>query len=626
MFRAVLVANRGEIAVRIIRTLRRMGIRAVCAASPADRGGLAAREADGVALLRGSLPAEGYLDGEQLIAAAVAHGCEAVHPGYGFLAESAGFARACKAAGLAFIGPPAEAMEALGDKARARRFAQGLGIPVVPGFDEGGDDRRLAEAAEAVGFPLLIKARAGGGGRGMRVVRSLEEIGGLLVEARREAKAAFGDGGLLLERLIERPRHIEVQVLADRHGSVVHLGERECSVQRKRQKLVEEAPSPSVDGALREELTGAATRLARAAGYVNAGTVEFLVGEAGADGRRPWYFLEVNPRLQVEHPVTEAVTGLDLVELQVRVAAGERLPFGQRDVRVAGHAIEFRVNAEDPREGFRPAGGEVRWSRAGRDAGWRIDAGYADGDRVPGFYDSLLAKVIVHGATRAEALRLARWVPPGLIEQPRTTAPLVQALANDPEFVRGEVHVEWLEERLPELIARAGAPPGAWAAAAGAAAGLAGAGAFAGPGWIGAGAPALWLSDGWTVGDALAIRADAGDYRADIVGGGIVVAGPGDERWTFWPAWPPAPVRERVATGGAAAEVVAPLAGTVAAVLVAAGEPVEAGQVLAVVHAMKMEHPVRADARAEVAEVLVAPGHAVAAGEPLLRLVARGEG
>jgi len=625
MFEAVLVANRGEIAVRIVRTLRRMGVRAVVAVSPADRDGLAAREADAVALLRGSPAPESYLDGEQVIAAARAHGCGAIHPGYGFLAESAAFARACTAAGIVFIGPPPEAMEALGDKARARQFAARLGIPVVPGFDGDGGDAALLAAAEAVGFPLLIKARSGGGGRGMRLARTPGELAGLLAEARREAEAAFGDGGLLLERLVERPRHIEVQVLADRYGTVLHLGERECSVQRRRQKLVEEAPSPAVDPAMRAELTGAAVRLAREAGYVNAGTVEFLVGEPGPGGRRPWYFLEVNPRLQVEHPVTEAVTGLDLVELQVRIAAGERLPFGQEEVELRGHAIEFRINAEDPREGFRPTGGEVRWWPGAATAGWRIDAGYTDGDRVPGYYDSLAAKVVVHGHDREEALRLARGVPPGLIETPRTTAPLVQVLATDPEFVRGEVHVEWLEARLEELLARAGAPEGAWAAAARAAAGLAaGAGAFAGPAWIGAGRAALWLTDGWTARDALAAEGGAERFRARASGGRLVVEGPGGELWTFWPAWPAPPARRADGEGGPAGTVaVAPLAGTIAAVLVQPGQDVAAGQVLAVIHAMKMEHPVRADADGRVVEVCASPGATVAAGEVLVRLEVR---
>ncbi len=624
MFAAVLVANRGEVAVRVTRTLRRLGVRAVVAVSPADRLSLAAREADGVALLRGSSAAESYLDAGQLVAAARAYGCEAVHPGYGFLAESAEFARACEAAGLVFIGPPPGAMELLGEKGQARRFAASLGIPVVPGYDGPDEDRELLEAADGVGFPLLVKARAGGGGRGMRLARSREELASLIPEARREAEAAFGDGGLLLERVVERARHIEVQVVADVHGNAVHLGERECSVQRRRQKVVEEAPSITIDGVLRAELTGAAVRLVQAAGYVNAGTVEFLVGERGPDGRRPWYFLEVNPRLQVEHPVTELVTGLDLVELQVRVAAGEQLPFGQEKVRMTGHAMEFRVNAEDPREGFRPTGGEVRWWPGAWGAGWRVDAGYGDGDRVPGFYDSLVAKVVVWAATREEALAAARRVPPGLVEEPRTTAPLVQVLADDPEFVKGEVHTGWLEARLPALLERAGAPAGAWAAAARAAGSLAaGAGAFAGPGWVGAGKAALWLDDGWRTGDALACDGPVGGFRVRTEAGRLVVTDDGGRCWTFRPALPPAPHRRPAADDVGAAAAVAPLAGTVAAVPVTAGQTVERGDVLCVVHAMKMEHPVRADAAGVVAEVCVEAGATVAAGQVLVRLELR---
>ncbi|MEJ5222582.1 MAG: biotin/lipoyl-containing protein, partial [Tepidiforma sp.] len=376
---------------------------------------------------------------------------------------------------------------------------------------------------------------------------------------------------------------------------------------------------------LRAELTEAAVRLAREAGYVNAGTVEFLVGDPGPDGRRPWYFLEVNPRLQVEHPVTEAVTGLDLVELQVRIAAGERLPFGQDEVRFAGHAIEFRVNAEDPAADFQPTGGEVRWWPGAGTAGWRVDAGYGDGDRVPGFYDSLLAKVVVHGRTREEAVSLLRGIPPGLIEMPRTTAPLAQALADDPEFMRGEVHTGWLEERLPALLERSGAPAGAWAAAAAAAAQLAaGAGAFAGPAWIGAGTPALWLDDGRRTADALAFGEPAPGFRARAEAGRLVVEdGPG-RCWTFRTALPPAPRRRAAADeGGGGAAALAPLAGTVAAVPVSAGQAVQPGDVLCVVHAMKMEHPVRADAAGVVTEVCVAPGAAVAAGEVLVRLEPR---
>ncbi len=623
MFDAVLIANRGEIAARIARTLRRLGIRPVVALSPADRLSEAARTADAVALLRGSDAAASYLDGEQIIAAALAHGCEAIHPGYGFLAESAAFARACTAAGLVFIGPPPGAMELLGDKARARRFAQGLGIPVVPGFDGEGDGGALLEAARAIGVPLLIKARAGGGGRGMRAVHRLEELPGLIEAAQREAQAAFGDGGLLLERLIPRARHIEVQVVGDAHGTVVHLWERECSVQRRRQKLIEEAPAPGLPPALRQELSEAAVRLARAAGYVNAGTVEFLVAEAGGAGPA-WYFLEVNPRLQVEHPVTEAVTGLDLVELQVRVAAGEPLPFDQSGVQCRGHAIEFRVNAEDAQAGFAPAPGEVRWGpvrQALEAAGLRIDAGYGEGDRVSGHYDSLVAKVVAWGEDREAALRQALGVPPGLIEAPRTTAGLIQAVVRDAEFAAGRVHVEWLEERLPGLIEAAGAPPGAWAAAAGVSAELgAAAGAFAGAAWIGAGRGRLWLSDGWRTRDALEVAGDPTGLRARVAEGRIEVTGPGGERWTFWPAWPPPPERRAEEGSRPGEEVTAPLAGTVASVTVRPGESVTEGQVLVVLHAMKMEHPVRAAEAGQVLEVAVESGAQVAAGQLLLRL------
>lgn len=624
MFASVLIANRGEIAARIARTLRRLGIRSVVALSPADRLSAAAREADAVALLRGSAAAESYLDGDQIIAAAQAHGCEAIHPGYGFLAENPAFARACAAAGLVFIGPPPEVMELLGDKARARQFAQAQGIPVLPGFDSAGAHADLAAAARALGFPLLIKARAGGGGRGMRVVQAEEELPGLIEVAAREAEAAFGDGGLLLERLLPRARHIEVQVLGDGRGKVIHLWERECSVQRRRQKLIEEAPAPGLPAALRQELTAAAVRLARAAGYVNAGTVEFLVGEPG-NGGPDWYFLEVNPRLQVEHPVTEAVTGLDLVELQVRIASGEALPFDQATVRCQGHAIEFRVNAEDPQAGFAPMPGVVRWDPSRRRleaAGVRIDGGYDDGDRVSGHYDSLVAKVVTWGTNREEALRLALGVPPGLLESPRTTAGLIQAVVRDPDFAAGRVHVEWLEERLPQLLEAAGAPPEAWAAAAAASPWLgADAGAFAGADWVGAGRARLWLTDGWSTRDALEAGSERTGLDLRVADGRVEVQTTGGERWTFWPAWPPAPRRRLEEGAQGSAEVTAPLAGTVAAVPVREGDVVAAGQVLVVLHAMKMEHPVRAVEAGRVAEVAIEAGAQVAAGQVLLRVI-----
>ncbi len=359
MFTSVLVANRGEIAVRICKTLRKMGIRSVVVGSIPDRKSLAVRTADAWELLEGYSATESYLDIDAVIAAAKKHGCEAIHPGYGFLSERADFAERCAAEGIVFVGPPPAVLRGMGDKAAARQLAVENGVPVVPGWDGADDDDTLIHEAARIGFPIMVKARGGGGGRGMREVTEGEELAEAITSARREAVAAFGDGGLLLEKLVTRAHHVEVQVLADAHGNYVHLGERDCSVQRRHQKLIEETPSPVVDDMLRAELTGAALRLARAIGYVNAGTFEFLVGEPGADGKRPFYFLEVNPRLQVEHPVTEMVTGLDLVELQLRVAAGEVLPFRQEDVKFEGHAIEFRINAEDPWDGFKPSSGRI---------------------------------------------------------------------------------------------------------------------------------------------------------------------------------------------------------------------------------------------------------------------------
>ncbi len=358
VFRTVLVPNRGEVAVRVVRTLRRLGIRSVVAASIPDRVGLAARLADDVVLLPGVLPGETYLNVEAVLEAAKRSGADAIHPGWGFLAESPALAEACAEAGITFVGPSPRVLRALGDKQEAREAAKRLGIPVSEGV-EGGSVSDLAAKIREVGLPVMVKARAGGGGRGMRVLRDGDDVESALRSAFREAESAFGDGRLFAERLVEGAHHVEVQVLADAHGRVLHLGERECSVQRRHQKVVEESPSPVVDGPLREKLCAAAVRLAAAVGYENAGTVEFLVGPPGPQGERPFYFLEVNPRLQVEHPVTELRTGLDLVELQLRVAAGEPLPFAQDEVRFDGHAIECRVNAEDPSRGFAPSAGRL---------------------------------------------------------------------------------------------------------------------------------------------------------------------------------------------------------------------------------------------------------------------------
>lgn len=404
----VLVANRGEIACRVIGTLRRLGIRSVAVYSDADADARHVREAD-VAVRLGPAPAaQSYLDVEAVVAAAVATGADAIHPGYGFLSENPTLARACERAGVVFVGPSVEALETMADKAAAKRLVASHEVPVLPGtLDDGLDDAALVAASDGVGFPLLVKPVAGGGGKGMEVVRAADELPGALASARRVAAASFGHDGLLLERLVERPRHIEVQVLADTHGAVVHLGERECTLQRRHQKVVEEAPSPAVDDATRARLGEAACAVARSVGYVGAGTVEFLVP---GDDPGAFWFIEMNTRLQVEHPVTELVTGLDLVEQQLRVAAGEPLGLAQGDVRLDGHAVEARLYAEQPARGFLPAAGRVlAYDDAGVPAGpgavpLRLDSGLLAGAAVTGDYDPMLAKAVAWAPTRAEAI------------------------------------------------------------------------------------------------------------------------------------------------------------------------------------------------------------------------------
>ena len=403
MFDTVLIANRGEIAVRIIRTLRRLGVRAVAVYSDADADARHVAEADLAVHIGPAAAAHSYLDIDRVIAAARSTGAQAIHPGYGFLAENPAFARACGDAGIAFVGPPASVIAAMGDKIAAKATVAKAGVPVVPGSEGTGlTDEELAAVAEQIGYPVLLKPAAGGGGKGMREVHAPGDLAAAIAAARREARSAFGDDTLLVEKLITTPRHIEVQVLADVHGTVLHLGERECSLQRRHQKIIEEAPSPLLTPEQRERMTAAAVDAARAVGYVGAGTVEFIVE---ADNPDRFYFMEMNTRLQVEHPVTELVTGLDLVELQLRVAAGEPLPLTQDQVRLDGHAIEARLYAEDPASGFLPTGGRLlAWSEPAG-PGVRVDSGVRVGDVVGSDYDPMLAKIIAHGADRAHALR-----------------------------------------------------------------------------------------------------------------------------------------------------------------------------------------------------------------------------
>jgi acetyl-CoA/propionyl-CoA carboxylase, biotin carboxylase, biotin carboxyl carrier protein len=403
VFDTVLVANRGEIAVRVLRTLRRLGVRSVAVYSDADAGAPHVAAADVAVRIGPAAAAQSYLSIENVIAAARATGAQAIHPGYGFLSENTAFAAACVDAEITFVGPPASAIEAMGDKIRAKQTVAKAGVPVVPGSDGAGlDDAALALAVEQVGYPVLLKPSAGGGGKGMREVHAPDELDAAIASARREARGSFGDDTLLVERLVAAPRHIEIQVLADAHGTVIHLGERECSLQRRHQKIVEEAPSALLTPAQRAAMGAAACEAARAVGYTGAGTVEFIVGSDRPD---EYFFMEMNTRLQVEHPVTEMVTGLDLVELQLRVAAGERLPLTQDDVRLDGHAVEVRVYAEDPAAGFLPTGGRILGLHEPSGEGIRVDSGIVEGGVVGSDYDPMLAKIIAHGADRAEALR-----------------------------------------------------------------------------------------------------------------------------------------------------------------------------------------------------------------------------
>ncbi|MBI3043407.1 MAG: acetyl-CoA carboxylase biotin carboxylase subunit [Betaproteobacteria bacterium] len=441
--RRIFVANRGEIAVRVIQACRKLGVEAVVGVSDADRESLAARIADRAVCIGPAPAAQSYLKMETIVVAAKGTGCDAVHPGYGFLAERAGFQRLCAEHGLTFVGPAASAIEAMGDKLQARRMAAELGIPTVPGTDHVESAQRALEFGRQAGYPFLLKASAGGGGRGMRVVRTAEEVPVAFNAASAEARAAFGDPTLYIERFIERARHVEVQVMADTLGNVIHLGERDCSTQRRHQKLIEEAPSPVLDERLRARIADAAVRLLRHAGYVSAGTVEFILD---ADTRE-FYFLEVNTRIQVEHPVTEMVTGADIVAEQIRIAEGAPLSLAQSDISIRGHAIECRINAELPEQDFMPSPGRLAEWRAPAGEGIRVDTHCYPGYFVPPFYDSMIAKLIVHGADRTSAIsKLSRALAGFTVGGVQTTIPFHQAVLAHPDFAQSRVTTRWVEE------------------------------------------------------------------------------------------------------------------------------------------------------------------------------------
>ncbi|MER6109727.1 acetyl/propionyl/methylcrotonyl-CoA carboxylase subunit alpha [Streptomyces hirsutus] len=632
MFETVLVANRGEIAVRVIRTLRSMGVRSVAVFSDADADARHVREADTAVRIGPAPAAESYLSVERLLEAAARTGAQAVHPGYGFLAENAGFARACAEAGLVFIGPPADAIALMGDKIRAKETVRAAGVPVVPGSSGSGlTDDQLADAAREIGVPVLLKPSAGGGGKGMRLVRDPERLAEEIAAARREARASFGDDTLLVERWIDRPRHIEIQVLADGHGGVVHLGERECSLQRRHQKIIEEAPSVLLDGATRAAMGEAAVQAARSCGYRGAGTVEFIV--PGGDPSS-YYFMEMNTRLQVEHPVTELITGLDLVEWQLRVAAGERLGFAQEDVRLTGHAVEARICAEDPSRGFLPSGGTVLRLREPQGEGVRTDSGLSEGTEVGSLYDPMLSKVIAYGPDRASALRrlraaLAETVTLGV----PTNAGFLRRLLAHPAVVSGDLDTGLVEREADGLVA-AGVPEEVYEAAA---AVRLDALRPRGDGWT----DPFSVPSGWRLGGtpkpvAFHLRVTdpvehtprgshtVTEDRVSVTLDGV--------RHTFhraadwlgrdgdaWHVRDHDPVAASLTGAGRAGadSLTAPMPGTVTVVKAAVGDEVAAGQSLLVVEAMKMEHVISAPHAGTVTELDVAPGTTVAMDQVL---------
>ena len=645
-FRKVLIANRGEIAVRLIRACRELGMRSVAVFSEADTNAMHRRLADEAHLLGPAPAPESYLNVERLVSVIERSGAEAVHPGYGFLSESAAFARAVEEAGAVWVGPSPDAMDLVGDKVRAKELARRADVPTVPGFDEGGaDGGRLAQEADRLGYPVLVKASAGGGGRGMRAVASPGDFAEAVRGARREAEAAFGEGSVFLEKLVKDPRHVEVQVVGDAHGNVVHLGERECSIQRRHQKVVEEAPSPALSPGLREEICAAAVRLTQHAGYRNAGTVEFLLdGEA-------FYFLEMNARLQVEHPVTELVTGLDLVHLQLAVAAGEALPIRQSDVAARGSAIEVRLYAED--EKGLPSGGELLAFAPPEGPGVRNDVGFEAGDTVPLDYDPMLAKLIVAAPDRPAAVRrlhsaLADYGVAGVT----TNLPLLRRIAGHPAFLEGHTTTGFLElHGLSETPAPEPPPRKALllAAAAEISTSRQTANAFAAGPWRPLGATRLRYTVGGEArevhverarGGRLAMRLDGetsivrvaraenGHLRATIdgssisarvhvAGGSVAVLCGGEEHRLTKPSPPSV---EGAASGTGAAGLTSPMPGTVVRVLVAEGDRVEEGQLLLILEAMKMEQPFAAPHAGRVRSLPFGEGSLVPGGAVLVEL------
>ena len=646
MFANVLIANRGEIACRIIRTAHRLGIRAIALHTPADRGALFTRLADET--IEGGEGASGYLDGAAILAAAKKVGAECLHPGYGFLSENADFAQSCAEAGVVFIGPPPSAMRAMGLKSAAKALMVKAGAPVVPGYHgENQNPKFLKEKAYEIGYPVLIKAIAGGGGRGMRRVDNHVDFDAGLESATREGRTAFGDPRVLIEKYIVSPRHIEVQVFGDSHGNVVHLFERDCSLQRRHQKVIEESPAPGLPEATRAAMTQSAVTAAKAVGYVGAGTVEFIVDSSRGLGPDSFFFLEMNTRLQVEHPVTEAILGLDLVEWQFLVAAGERLPAHQSDICPKGWAVEARLCAEDPETGFLPSPGLIRALKLGPEGdGLRIDAGVEAGDSVTPFYDSMIAKVIAHAPTREAAFaKLNTALTHAVIIGPKTNLAFLSALLTAPEVAAGGFDTGFIDANL----ARLGAAPREVDARG-----------------VLAGAEALWLrdvpkapsgpGDPWAIADSFELTGTRRvHFEARVEGKAermIAVSGAGGTTFSFFDgreveAAGAAPTIFETEDGvlalsdgrqfhvslvdpleGAAAgasehtgEILAPMHGRLIALLVEEGQEVEAGARLAVVEAMKMEHALLAPMAGRIVGLAAAMGATVEQGQVLMNVV-----
>jgi acetyl-CoA/propionyl-CoA carboxylase, biotin carboxylase, biotin carboxyl carrier protein len=578
VFSKVLVANRGEIAIRVFRTLRELGIGAVAVYSEADRGAAHIAYADEAFLLGGGAPSESYLNQERIFDAARRAGAEAIHPGYGFLAENAGFARACSERGIVWIGPPPDAIDAMGSKVEARERMRAAGVPIIPGTTEPVESaEEVRRLGAELGWPIAIKASAGGGGKGLKVVRGAADVERAFESARREGQAYFSDPSVYVERYLEDPRHVEVQVLADAHGNVIHLGERDCTIQRRHQKLVEETPSPAVDADLRERIGAIAVEAARAVGYQSAGTIEGLLSRDGE-----YFFLEMNTRIQVEHTVTEMATGLDLVREQVSIAAGEPLSLGQDDVELSGHAIECRINAEDVSNGFLPSPGTITRYEEPAGPGVRVDSGVVAGSEISALYDPMIAKVIVHGVDREHARRrMLRALDELVVDGVKTLVSFHKALLTHPCFIEGETCHGLVESEL--MAARAGE--------------------------LEDGRPAAGVAlGGAAVQEAVrSVEVNGRRFEVRVLRPEPAYAELARRR------------RERTRGRGTAAAgrgaIVSPMQGTVLAVEVVEGDEVEAGQVLCIVEAMKMENEVHAPRAGRVTDLSVAPGQPVKTGQ-----------